>query len=282
MAGLANGFVTLLADYFTEARLHQFMGYLGAFAGFSGVVYQILAGFLAGIGWQYPFLIYLVAFLILIGVLFTIDEPQLRPQSDLQDHPDERVAVHLPDLLMIYTAGLLSMVAVFTLIINLPFYLTTQAGASSSQVGLALSFLSLPGAVIALRYSRLKTRLSFQALAGVVFLNLGISHLVPALSQSYGLIVAGLLVGGLGYGLFYPNLTSWLASIVPPAVRGRAVGGLNATIFFGQFMTPILTQPLVDRAGVAGTFGVAGGISMLLAVIFVVGGLVQSFKLRLA
>jgi MFS family permease len=119
MAGLANGFVTLLADYFTEARLHQFMGYLGAFAGISGVVYQILAGFLAGIGWQYPFLIYLVAFLILIGVLFTIDEPQLRAQSGLQDLPNERVAVRLSDLLMIYIAGLLSMVTVFTLLSRL-------------------------------------------------------------------------------------------------------------------------------------------------------------------
>ena len=280
MAGLANGFVTLLADYFSGARLHQFSGYLGAFAGFGGVVYQILAGFLADIGWRYPFLIYLIAFVILFSVLFTIDEPQLRAQSELQDPPDERAADRLPAILTIYGIGLASMVTVFTLIINLPFYLTTQAGASSSQVGLALSFLSLPGAIIALRYSRLKTRLSFQALAGVVFLNLGISHIVPALTPSYGLIVAGLLVGGLGFGLFFPNLVSWLASIAPTAVRGRAVGGLNATVFLGLFITPILTQPLVDRAGVAGTFGIAGGISILLTVVLIGGRLMQSLTLR--
>jgi MFS family permease len=280
MAGLANGFVTLLTDYFSGARLHQFTGYLGAFAGFGGVVYQILAGFLAGIGWRYPFLIYLMAFGVLVSVLFTVDEPELRAQPSPQDHPDEQAAVPMRAILMIYAIGLASMVTLFTLIINVPFYLTAQAGANSSQVGLALAFLSLPGAIMALLYSRLKTRLSFQSLGALVFLNLGIGHIVPALTSSYGLIVAGLFVGGLGFGLLLPNLVSWLAPIVPPAIRGRAVGGLNATIFLGQFITPFVTQPVVDRAGLAGTFGLAGGIAILLAVALTGGRLIPSIGPR--
>ncbi len=278
IAGLANGFVTLLADYFTGARLNQFMGYLGAFSGFSGVVFQMLAGYLADLGWRFPFLIHLIAFVILLGVLLTVDEPRLRAKDQQQGLPGDQAAIPRQTIGLVYAIALVSMAALFTLIVHLPFYLTTQAGASNSHVGLALSLQALPAGIIALQYRRLRTWLSFQGIAGLVFLTLGINLIVAALTSAYALVVAGLLIGGLGIGLLPPNLIVWVASIAPAAVRGRAVGGLNTALFLGQFLTPILTQPIVEQVGVASTFGVAGGVSLLLAAVLVGAARVQSIK----
>lgn len=279
MAGLANGFVTLLTDYFTGPRLNQFSGYFGAFAGFSGVVYQLLAGNLASFGWRHPFLLYLIALLILLGVLFAVDEPKIKAQPDHHTQPNVRVDIPLPTILMIYAIGLVSMVTLFTLILYIPFHLTAHVAATPRQVGLALAFLSLPGGIIALQYFRFKAWFSYRFIAGIVFLNLGISNLIALLSSSYSIVVAGLFVGGIGFGSLMPNLISWLASKTPPAVRGRAVGGLNATVFLGQFITPLITQPVVDRAGVKDTFGLVGGISILLAILVIGGSIKGVFKL---
>jgi MFS family permease len=278
VAGLANGFVTLLADTYSGTRLNRYTGLIGAFAGLGGVVYQLIAGYLAGLSWRFPFLMYLVAFVILLSVLFTVEEPPSRAQTVPTERTSARPAIPLPGILSIYSLALAGMVVLFTMIVHVPFYLTTYAGASSSQVGLALSVQALPGGFIALLYARIKNRYSFQSLAGLVFLNLGISHVVASLTSSYGLVLAGLLVGGLGFGLMVPNLISWLASIAPPAVRGRAVGGLNTALFLGQFITPMITQPLVDRAGITAAFSVAGGISILLAAVLIGGRLRQSIK----
>ncbi|TMC46901.1 MAG: MFS transporter, partial [Chloroflexi bacterium] len=214
-AGLASGFLTLVTDYFTGARLNQFLGYLGAFAGFAGVVFQFLSGALADIGWRFPFLLHLVAFVILLGVLLAIDEPRRRAQAQPQSTAPERIAFPFTAIGLIYAVALLGIGAVFVLIVYLPFYLTSQAGVSNSQVG----------GFIALQYQRLRTRLSVQAIAAVTFLALGSSLLVAALTSSYALVVAGLLLGGIGLGLLPPNLIAWLAVVAPPASRGRAVGG---------------------------------------------------------
>jgi MFS family permease len=52
VAGILVGFTTLIADYFTGAKLHQFMGYQGASIGLGGVVFLLISGYLADIGWR--------------------------------------------------------------------------------------------------------------------------------------------------------------------------------------------------------------------------------------
>jgi MFS family permease len=272
MAGIAGGFLTLVADYFTGARLNQFLGYLGAVAGFAGVVFQSLAGALADIDWRFPFLLHLVAFVILLGVLASVDEPPVRMPARSQGAAPDRIAFPARAAGLIYAVALLGMGAFTVLIVNMPFYLTSRAGVTNSQVGLALSLQALPAGIIALQYQRLRGRLSVQTIAAVMFLSLGISLMVAAVTASYTLVVAGLLIGGIGLGLLPPNLMAWLAMVAPPAARGRAVGGLNTALFLGQFLAPLLTQPMIEQVGPAGSFGVVGGIAVLMAVVVYAAG----------
>ena len=278
MAGLASGFLTLVTDYFMGARLNLFLGYLGAFTGFAGVVFQILAGALADIGWRFPFLLHLVALVVLLGVVVSIDEPRVRAQAQPQSTGPERIAFPFMAAGLIYTVALVGIGAVFVLIVHLPFYLTSQAGVTNSEVGLALALQALPAGFIALQYQRLRSRLSVQTIAAVVFLSLGISLLVAALTSSYALVVAGLLIGGIGLGLLPPNLIAWVAIIAPPTTRGRAVGGLNTALFLGQFLSPLLTQPLIEQVGTADSFGIVGGLCLLMAVVVYAVGRLQPLR----
>ena len=76
---------------------------------------------------------------------------------------------------------------------------------------------------------------------------------------------------GLGGLTLTPNLNVWLASTVPAALRGRALGGLSAALFLGGFVSPLVSQPLADVIGLGATFGatgvvlVAGALTLLLA-----------------
>src|SRR5207249_8346444 len=211
-------------------------------------------------------------------VLVSIDEPRPRPQTRAHIAAPDRVAFPYSAAGLIYAVALVGMGAFTVLIVNMPFYLTSQAGVSNSQVGLALSLQALPAGFIALQYQRLRTRLSVQAIAAVIFLSLGSSLLFAALTSSYALVVAGLLIGGIGLGLLPPNLIAWVAIVAPPAARGRAVGGLNTALFLGQFLSPLVTQPLIEQLGTAGTFGVVGGLCLLMAVVVYAVGWLQPLR----
>jgi hypothetical protein len=51
-------------------------------------------------------------------------------------------------------------------------------------------------------------------------------------------------------------------------LRGRALGGLTTCIFLGQFLSPIVTQPLNQAIKLSGTYGLAGVLMAVLGGLF--------------
>ena len=264
VAGLMTGFTTLIVDYFKGARLNQFLGYQGAFIGLGGVVYLLLAGLLADIGWRFPFLIHLAAFLVLPGLLFAIDEPARAKAST--DSANQKATFPLRPFIIIYSIAFISMAIFFVIPLQIPFYLTAEGGAANSQVGIALAAQALAAVFTALLFHRIRARLSFQSISAFVILSLGINYIIISTSPSYGIVLVGLLIGGLGLGVLPPNLGAWVASTAPSSMRGRAIGGFTLFLFVGQFFTPIFSQPLITQLGFSGGFRVMGIFSILLTI----------------
>ncbi|MEM7127686.1 MAG: MFS transporter [Chloroflexota bacterium] len=268
VAGIMSGFTTLILDNFSGSKLNQFMGYQGAFIGLGGMVFLLAAGFLADVGWRFPFLVHLFAFVVLPGVLFAIQEPEKKTLSEQQANAAEKRAFPWRSVVPIYLTVFVGMVVFFIFPVQIPFYLTAEGGVSNSQVGIALSMQTLSSVLIALQFQRIKAHLSFMGILGLIFLVFAINHSVLAFTANYGLVIVGLLISGLGIGLFPPTNSVWLASVTPPDLRGRAVGGMTSALFLGQFFSPVFTQPLIGRLGLAGTFGAVGAVSLLLALIY--------------
>ena len=272
VAGIMSGFTTLIGDYFSGPRLRQMVGYQGAAMAFGGVVFLVVGGILADAGWRFPFLTYLYAILILFGVLFTIDEPDASQRNADADVESEAGDVPVKTIALIYAFAFVIMVLFYVSVVQLPFYLSATTSVSLSQIGLALAVQALVAAVVSLLYGRIKARLSYQTISGLILLSMGIGYLAIALGASYMASVVGLFLSGIGLGLLLPNLNLWLVSIAPASLRGRAVGGLTMLIFFGQFMSPVVFQPVADAVGLVGAFAVAAGALLLLAAIFFAAG----------
>ncbi|MEM8860107.1 MAG: MFS transporter, partial [Chloroflexota bacterium] len=260
-----SGFTTLILDYFSGDELNRFLGYQGAFIGLGGMLFLLIAGFLAELGWEYPFLIHLFAFILIPGVIIAIQEPEnVKANQMVED------AVRLPwgKLWPIFVTAFIGMVVFFIFPVQIPFYLAEGGDVTTSQVGLALSINTLASIFFALTFQWLKSRLSFKAIFAIIFATFALNHLIVSFSSTYLVVMIGLIVGGAGIGLFPPNNAGWLAAMTPAAVRGKAVGLMTSVLFLGQFFSPILTQPVVNRFGLSGMFGVASGLAFLIAIIF--------------
>lgn len=271
VAGIMSGFTTLILDYFKGEELNRFLGLQSAFVGMGGMVFLLLAGFLAENNWHYPFLVHLLAFLILPGVIFTIDEPQVSVGK--QTTAIEKVAFPWRKITPVYATAFVGMIIFFIFPVHIPFYLSAGADVSSSQVGLALSLQTLSSVFFALQFQQLKTRFSFQAIFSLAFLAFSLNHLIVSLSPAYAIVIAGLIIGGIGIGLFPPNSSGWLATLAPAELRGKAVGGLTSALFLGQFFSPIITQPLIERMGLSGTFAIAAVAGLAVALLFAVSAM---------
>jgi MFS family permease len=75
-------------------------------------------------------------------------------------------------------------------------------------------------------------------------------------------VVVGLAVAGAGSGFLLTNLNAWIAAVTPESVRGRALSALTSAFFLGQFLSPLVVQPVRDTLGLGTTFV---GVGILLA-----------------
>ncbi len=276
VAGTTSGFTTLIADYFSGRKLSKFLGYQAAFMAFGGAVFLLVGGLLADIGWRLPFLLYLYAFGILLGVLFAIDEPQVQRTAGEQQSQDDTAAVPYRRVAPIYALVFTATMLFFIGPVMLPFLLTNLGDISNSQIGLALAVSVLFAGIVSLQYQRIKQRLSFQAINTVVFLAIGLGSVIIGISSEYAGILIGLVISGIGVGFSLPNFNLWLLTVIPAAARGRAVGYLTTAVFLGQFLSPIAIQPIASRAGFAAAFSATGVLAFMLGGVFLAWTILRS------
>ncbi|MEE8132471.1 MAG: MFS transporter [Nitrososphaerales archaeon] len=267
VAGIITTSTALIVDYFVGVHRNKVMGLQAAFGTFGGVIFLLVGGFLADISWRTPFLIYLLAFVMLPLVMYFIYEPQLSRSKDKVTQKGKVSKVKITYL--VYPIVFLSMVIIFLTPVQMPFYLKQLGDVSNTEVGIAIASSYLLAGITALFYKRIKSRQSFQNISIIAFLLMGSGYVIISLALNYLEIIIGLAVSGAGLGLLLPNMNLWLVSETPITLRGRVLGGLIASIFLGQFLSPVFNQPVVQQLGSSSTFGVGGFILLILSSVFI-------------
>ncbi len=259
VSGVMVSATTLIADYYTGPARAAFMGLQAGSMGLGGVLFLTLGGALAQQNWHFPFGIYLFAWLIVPMVMQFILEPN-RETSAVQSLEATNQSTPIGVLAIIYGLTTLSQIAFYLIPVQLPFFLDGLVKAAPSQSGMAIALSTLFSAAASLTYGKLKQRMEFVAFLPIIFGCMGIGYLLIGQSSNWAQALVGLAISGMGLGILMPNMTVWLSSAVADSGRGKALGWLSTSMFLGQFLSPIVTQPLTKSFGLGGTYGLTGGI----------------------
>jgi MFS family permease len=269
VAGIMTTATTLIADYYSGNARAQFLGLQAGFMSLGGVVFLSLGGFLADLNWRFPFAIYLFALILFFLALIFLPEPTRNLAINTPGGTNLETPQQLPVKLVFFTYGLaiISQIVFYIIPVQLPFYLKELFAANASQSGLAIALCTLMSAIFSLSYRQIKAKLSFITIYGIAFLNLGIGYLLISLGNVYAIVLLGLAIAGSGLGLIIPNMNLCLVSITPDWMRGRIISGVTTSIFLGQFLSPVVSQPLSKIVGLDTTYGLAGVLMLILMVI---------------
>ena len=273
VAGISISTTALIADYYSGAARGKFLGLQAAFSSLGGVVFVSLGGWLADIGWRNPFLIYFAALLVLPAVLSFLSEPPRQDSTPSLDHADSsEKSRRLPYLIvgLTFAAAMLGQMAFYTIPVQIPFYLNNLFQSSASQSGIAIAICILGSAVSSFQYQRLKAKTTFFNIYGTAFSTMALGFGLISLGRSFTVVALGLGTAGIGLGLVMPNMTFCLTSATPVNMRGKILGGLTTSMFLGQFLSPLVSQPLSLAIGLNATYGTAGIAMVILAIAFMV------------
>ncbi|AFY91825.1 MFS transporter [Chamaesiphon minutus] len=273
VAGVMVSATTLIADYYSGPARAAFMGLQAGFMGLGGVLFLTLGGALAQQNWHYPFGIYLFAWAIVPLIMAFILEPDRARSLDpreIEESEAQSSSLPVAVLAIVYGLTTLSQIAFYLIPVQLPFFLETLVRAQPSQSGLAIALCTLFSALASVTYGKLKQRMEFITFLPIIFGLMGIGYLLIGQSTNWLQVLTGLAIAGMGLGILMPNMTVWLSTTVPDAVRGRALGGLSTAMFLGQFLSPIVTQPFTKPLGFGGVYALTGGILIVVALAFAV------------
>ncbi|UMP05353.1 MFS transporter [Amycolatopsis sp. EV170708-02-1] len=263
VGGIMTAISTLITDWFTGERRASFLGLQQAFASLGGVVFLPLAGLLATVSWQAPFWIYSVSAVVAVFAIVSLREP-VRDSPSAREDGRSRLPARIVG---VYVLALVVTLVFYMAPTQLPFLLE-GFGSGPAVIGVVVAGSTLTGVAGALAFPRLRGRRGPTAITTVSVALMGVGWLVIGTAGTVAQVVAGLLAGGLGVGLVVPNLNLLLAEFAHPAQRGRVLSGLVTGIFLGQFLSPLVVQPLVQGIGIAGSFiwtGIALGTGAALA-----------------
>lgn len=267
VAGSMTSATTLIADYYEGPARSSFLGLQSGVMGLGAAFVLAVAGIMADISWRTPFLIYIVPFLVLPFVVQILYEPKLdqwcgedvaalgdgaacagaaaRDDQNFGVSTAKKEPIPYGLLAFIYAAVLIMVVLYFVIPIQLPFYLLEKNQASATQSGLSVSVATLCFALSSMFLAKRMARMDHITVLLIGYGLMGGGLSLITVSGGSALMYPGLILAGIGIGIAFPNMYVWLANSAPVAVRGRALGGMNTALFLGQFLSPILSQPVV-------------------------------------
>jgi MFS family permease len=265
VGGIMTTAVALIGDYFDGPQRQSFLGVQASIMALSGTLFITLGGALADISWRYPFLIYALAFIAVPLVLIFLKEP-VRDLS-VQTNTNAPKA-KIPKLTWtIYALSFIGMTVFYMMPVQVPFLVKNIGVTGNAEAGYALGTVMLVGGTVSFNFKRIKDRLTHYQIYGVSFLAIGLGYAILNYATSYVTLFPGLIIAGIGSGLIMPNSNLCLVSMAPPAVRGRVLGLLTTFFFMGQFLSPIIFQPLVDASSISESFLYLGILLAVLALI---------------
>jgi MFS family permease len=259
---------TIIGDLYSGPARQRFNGLQGTFMSLGGVVFLVLAGFLADVGWRAPFYIYFAAGAVLLGAAATLGS--VRPTHPGEGQVGEADMLHRPTAVLVCMTAFVFMVFFYMIPTQLPFRLQELGIMERKWGGIAIAANGLIAGIVSANYRRVRSRLSFPRIVSLTAGCMAAGYMVIGFANSYAMILVGVVINGLGQGLSLPNSMNWMQALAPARLRGRLVGLLSSAFFLGQFASPIITKPIGDRLGIQGEFRMIAVVLALMSAGFFV------------
>jgi len=266
IGGIKTATTALVGDFFQGAARDRYMGLQQAFVGIGGTIFLTGGGFLAEVHWRGPFLIYAVAILLLPAAVAFLPEPRRAPTKGLVEGQGRLGGRGVTLLALLFAAAIINMIAFYMIPTQLPFYLAHLGFAAPSLAGTAIGAGQLVGVMSALAFAPVRRRLGIMGVFSLGFVSAGLSFLLLSYAQSYAGVLLAMAVSGVCMGTIMPNFAAAAMVLAPPALRGRISGLLVASIFAGQFLSPVVSQPLISASGFEAAYAVVGAIVLAIGI----------------
>jgi MFS family permease len=265
---------TIIGDLYHGRERGQAMGYNASVLSMGTAGFPALGGALAMLGWEYPFILPLLAIPLGLMVILFLDAPEPKSSGSFKEYLSGAWSrMKTRQVLALFATTLMTFMVLYGPIITyLPILLSHRFDASPMSIGMVFLLASGFTGVASFQLGRLTERFGQRALLMASAVCYGLSMLLMPSAPGLWHVVPPVIFFGLGQGLNIPTVMTMLATIAPMEQRGAFMAANGLLLRLAQTLAPLLMGGLYALYGMQAVFmgGLACAVMILILAIFFV------------
>lgn len=264
VAQIGTAVGVIVGSWYEGIARARLLGYQSAVAGVFAVSGLLLSGLLAEAGsWRTPFLLYTIAFAILMVTISSLPEGVGRTARR-----EERVSLRpLVGLWPVYALAMFLFVGYFMTSIQLSFLLAEDGHDSALTRSIVIASGVLAGGVFGGCYGRFYARLGERGTQIFLMVMMAAGLTLIGFANGLPMLIAGAVMSGGGGGMIPPHIGGILLNRVPAEIRARAVGLEFTVLYIADFVNPLIMTPLRAVIGIHGAFLLSAATLAIAAIV---------------
>lgn len=263
---------TMIADVFSGTERDRWLANQTAVASLSSLALFVIGGALGVHGWRAPFLVYLSALVMLLGVWLCTWEPERRTR------PTDAATSPLPwrRLGGICAVTLLAAVFFYVLQVQMGVALTERGVTSADTIGVLTAIASLGVPIGTFVFRSAARHLSTGRLLALEFAIIATGFVGMTHAGDYRTFMAFGALNQLGCGMTLPTLLTWAVRGLVFENRGRGTGVWQSVFALGQPLSAVsiaTAARLLGSTAITPTFQYLGYTAAAAAIAALFGSL---------
>lgn len=268
VAGMMTLAFLIIGDAYKGYESVQAISKMSMSLAIGAISAPLIGGSLASMGWNTPFLFYVLS--LPFALIVTVILPETRAQNQGMRHRGMKdVMSSLRDFPIICTIfmGFAIFFLLYSLIIYVPFMLKNEFGFLSGESGLMLAIEGIAVVIMASRVSTLANRFSIIRVITAGFLMVGISLVCMPWTGTIIAIFLLLLLFGAGYGLAQTAIDAQIIHVTPHHSKGGVLSIHTCMKYMGMSLSPIFLGIILTYTGLQSVFIIAGVFGIIIAIL---------------
>lgn len=262
VGGMLNTVVAAIGDMYQEPERSRAMGWRVTVQALTNATVPLVSGALATLAWFLPFYLHSAAILLGIVVAVRLREPSgaARTRGYLLKALS---AMANTRAIWLFFSNFMGFVLLYGIIVYMPILVVRQFGLTTLHSGLAISVAAGMSAVIASQAGRISRAFSERKRVLWGFVCCGLSHLLVGVAGNYAVVLAGMGLWGLGFGVLMPTLNSAAAGLASSELRAGVLSVFTLLIYLGQTVSPPFFALFVHDQAIRRAFFAGGAIALI-------------------
>ena len=246
--------LVLIGDFFHGKERAKFMGFSTATTNLGGILSTLFVGFLVSLGWRYSFLVYAVAIIVLILIVFFLPNDYENNEEKLSTgniEEDIRLNKGIFKYAILVFLGLIAFYAIPT---NMDFLVKLRNLGGASTAANIVSIGTLTSLISAMIFPKL-IKIFKRYFSLIIFISMFLGFIILGTAHSMPLILLGAIFVGFGFGDVIPFGMLFASNLVHKTHTALAILIVTTGLYFGEFVSPLILQFLSKTLNIQNVTG---------------------------